>query len=296
MSKYIVRNGESLSDVCLNATGSLNNWSAILSANGFLTWTPTLLAGQSIIIPDSGIMQPGVKNILGLYPSNNRSIAADLSSQINDLINSISPIKDFDGNIYHSIKIGTQTWIIENFMTTHYKDGTAIPLITDGTAWAADTIGAMCYYDNDIANKAIYGALYNWFAVNNTHGLAINGWHVASKSDYETLFTFIGGTYLSGGEWLLAGGKLKETGTSHWATPNTGATDEVGFKALPGGFCEWWGNSFAEKNLYAEMWTSTEKDSTTAWWLELCYNNTNAYLVNPNKNSGYSVRLIKDAA
>ena len=158
--------------------------------------------------------------------------------------------------------------------------------------WINDTTGAYCYYNNDIANKADYGALYNWYAVNNVHGLAPTGWRVPSKSDWEQLFAYIGGI-LAGGIWTLTGGKLKEVGLTHWTTPNTGATDEYGFKALPAGFRIWWG-AFNEINLYSEIWSQTEFDVNNAWWVELCYNTENVYLTHPDKRSGYSVRFMRD--
>jgi uncharacterized protein (TIGR02145 family) len=137
-------------------------------------------------------------------------------------------VTDIDGNIYHTVTIGTQVWMVENLKTTKYRNGDPIPNVT-GNAWAALTTGAYCWYNNDAATyKATYGALYNWYAVADSRNIAPTGWHVPTDAEWTTLTTFLGGE-------SVAGGKLKETGTNHWTSPNTGATNETGFTALPGG-------------------------------------------------------------
>ena len=140
-----------------------------------------------------------------------------------------SVIYDVDGNIYTFVTIGTQQWLVENLKTTKYRDGTPIPNVTVDATWAADITGAYCWYNNDIANKTPYGALYNWYAVNNAHVLAPTGWRVPSNADWATLIAFLGGS-------AVAGGKLKEQGLAHWDNPNTDATDDYGFKALGNGY------------------------------------------------------------
>jgi uncharacterized protein (TIGR02145 family) len=140
-------------------------------------------------------------------------------------------ITDKDDNTYTAVTIGTQVWIIENLKTTKYNDGTTIPNITDNEVWANLTTPGYCWYDNDASTfKAIYGALYNWYAVN-TGKLCPLGWHIPTRDDYTTLMLFLD----TDGTWDNndAGGKLKETGTIHWLSPNIGATNESGFTALP---------------------------------------------------------------
>jgi uncharacterized protein (TIGR02145 family) len=136
--------------------------------------------------------------------------------------------QDMDGNMYNTVTIGDQVWMKENLKTTRYNDGTAIPLVTDGTTFIHLGSAAYCWYNNDEATyKNDYGALYNQYAVN-TGKLCPAGWHVPSWEEFEKLRDYLGGT-------SVAGGKLKESGTAHWASPNTGATNESGFTALPGG-------------------------------------------------------------
>lgn len=139
------------------------------------------------------------------------------------IVPSYPPI-DFDGNIYTTVTIGTQTWTIENLKTTHYIDGTPIPNVILNSSWQNDASGGYCWFNNNIANKPIYGGLYNWYAVNNIHGLAAPGWHIATDVDMSTLITFAGGA-------SVAGYKLREIGNTHWTTAN--GTDDFGFKLLP---------------------------------------------------------------
>src|SRR5664279_2133742 len=85
-------------------------------------------------------------------------------------------VTDIDGNVYTTVTIGTQVWMVENLKTTKYNDGTSIPNITDGAAWESLTTPGYCFYNNEAANKTTYGALYNWYTVNSSK-LAPTGWH-----------------------------------------------------------------------------------------------------------------------
>lgn len=152
--------------------------------------------------------------------------------------NEISFTKDSAPNVL----ICNQIWADKNLDVITYSDGTPIPQVTDPTAWANLTTGAWCYYNNDSANGAIYGKLYNGYAVlgiyntaslNNPalrKNLAPVGWHIPTEDEYVTL-----AVYCLGGE-NVAGGKMKETGITHWLSPNANATNSSGFTALPGGW------------------------------------------------------------
>ena len=139
-------------------------------------------------------------------------------------------VTDADGNIYHIVTIGTQTWMVENLRTTKFNDGTAIPNITDNKTWQGLNSPGVCSYDNTSNYNMIntYGLLYNWYSVN-TAKLAPKGWHVPTDAEWKTLTEYLGGN-------SVAGGKLKEVGTTHWYSPNTGADNSSGFTALPGGY------------------------------------------------------------
>ena len=128
-------------------------------------------------------------------------------------------LTDIDGNGYDTVKIGSQFWMKQNLNTAHYRNGDIIPQITSTNLWATLYTGAWCWYNNDPAiYAATYGRLYNWYAVNDPRGLAPMGWHVPTDAEWTTLSTSLGGD-------AAAGGAMKETGTTHWTTPNTGATN-----------------------------------------------------------------------
>ena len=129
-------------------------------------------------------------------------------------------------NAFGVTSIGTQIWMTRNLTVSQYRNGDIIPEVTDPAAWAALTTGAWCYYNNDPANGPIYGKLYNWYAVNDSRGLAPNGYHIPTTTEWTTLTNTLGGL-------SLAGGDLKEAGITHWSDPNTGATNNSGFTGLP---------------------------------------------------------------
>ncbi|MEI6089318.1 MAG: FISUMP domain-containing protein [bacterium] len=184
------------------------------------------------------------------------------------------------------ITIGTQVWKTKNLDVSTYRDGTTIPQVTDANEWANLTTGAWCYNDNDPANGAIYGKLYNWYAVNDPRGLAPDGWHVPSDAEWSTLSTYLGGV-------SVAGGKLKEEGTTHWTSPNPGATNETGFTALPGGYREYYG-TFNPIGTTGYWWSSTEGGTTAARGRNLYFYYSYLYSYDGHKGNGLSVRCIKD--
>jgi len=205
-------------------------------------------------------------------------------------------IKDGDGNIYTSVQIGTQVWMKENLKTTKYNDGTAIPSVTDNNGWSNLATGAYSDYNNTPANSTTYGRLYNWYAVDNNSAtkVASNGgknvcptsWHVPSDAEWTTLTTFLGGE-------AVAGGKLKETGTTHWSSPNTGATNETGFTALPGGYRGNDGSYYFIGN-YGYWWSSTEYSTSGAWYRYVFYSNSYVSKNLSYERNGFSVRCLRD--
>lgn len=195
-------------------------------------------------------------------------------------------ITDIDGNVYNAVSIGSQTWMKENLKTTKYNDGTVIAYPgTDNTAWQNITTGAFAWYNNDIANKAVYGALYNWYAVF-TGNLCPTGWHVPTDAEWTTLTSYLGGE-------SVAGGKLKEAGFAHWLSPNTGADNSSGFTALPGGIRAYFGQYLGLSN-DCFWWSSTEYDATKALSEILYYGSSGVGMDYAIKTSGFSIRCLKD--
>jgi uncharacterized protein (TIGR02145 family) len=195
---------------------------------------------------------------------------------------------DQDGNTYKTITIGTQIWMAENLRTTKYNDGTSIQNVTDSYQWEDLTTGAYCNYKNTSNTDTIatYGRLYNWYAVN-TGKLAPKGWHVPSDAEWTTLTTYLGGEN-------LAGGKLKESDLIHWKNPNTGATNETGFTALPGGYRFVAPYGDLGLNFYATWWSTSEYDADNAWFRSVWYGDNSVNRDYNLKYFGYSVRCISD--
>jgi uncharacterized protein (TIGR02145 family) len=183
--------------------------------------------------------------------------------------------------------IGAQIWSSQNLDVTTYRNGDIIPQVTDETDWINLTTGAWCYYNNNSANGEIYGKLYNWYAVNDSRGLAPFGWHIPTYNETFTLYTSLGGN-------PGAGGKLKEAGTSHWNSPNTGADNSTGFTSLPSGFRDRSDGSFNSLNAQAQYWTADSFNTTNAIVYILNYYDSILFSSNNNKKYGFAVRLIKD--
>jgi uncharacterized protein (TIGR02145 family) len=187
-----------------------------------------------------------------------------------------------------SVTIGTQTWTLRNLDVTTYANGDVIPEVTDENEWVNLTTGAWCYPNNDPALGAIYGKLYNWYAVNDPRGLAPLGYHVPTQTEFQTLSDYLGGDAVSGGP-------LKEIGLDYWQTPNTGATNSSGFTALGAGDRSSSG-LFSNLNVTGNFWSSTETiPNILSNFLSIYFNNviivTNDQAV---IQTGLSVRLIKD--
>lgn len=189
---------------------------------------------------------------------------------------------DADSSFYAVVQIGTQEWMAENLKTTHFRDGSDIPNITDAGQWSGLTTGAYCYYENNIANATNYGALYNWYAVN-TSNLCPTGWHVPSDDEWTTLTDYVG-------DASNAGTKLKAT--SGWFNNGNG-TDNFGFSGVPGGYRDYDG-AFVSIGKVGYWWSATEYDATSTWaWGLSCYFSD----VNRSYNSkvnGFSVRCLRD--
>jgi len=195
-------------------------------------------------------------------------------------------VTDIDGNVYKTITIGTQTWMAENLRTTKYSNGD--PITNETGNWTDLETGVYCWYsNNETQYKAIYGALYNWFAVADSRNIAPSGWHVASDAEWGTLIDYLGGTSLSGD-------KLKEIGLSHWLAPNTGATNSSGFTVLPGGYRSYGDGSFFSLGSYSFYWTNTAENAVYMWTYYLDNSNADVNRTSWAKNFGFSVRCVKD--
>jgi len=257
------------------------------NGNGNLTYTitgtPATSGTASFALNIGGKTCTVTRTIAEAALINFTSIGAPVGSFQNN-------VSDIDGNSYKTVQIGNQVWMAENLKTSKYSDGTTIPNITDNNQWQNNTTGAWAYYNNDAANNAKYGKLYNWYAVSKTtngnKNLCSTGWHVPTDAEWTVLTEYLGGE-------IVAGGKLKEVGTTNWNSPNTGSTNTSLFTGLPGGLRDdsgYYGNI----GFNGSWWSSTEFNTYNAWYRYLYYNNGRADSSNFYKESGFSVRCLRD--
>ena len=208
-------------------------------------------------------------------------------------------VTDVDGNVYHTVTIGTQTWMIENLCTTRLNDSTIIPVINDSATWRnMESMGYCWYNNNDSVPKAKkYGALYNWYTVA-TGKLAPKGWHIPTKEDWLILEKNAAAyNYISGSLAKILAAK------TNWQTSTVGATiganlsknNSSGFEALPGGFRNDSTSYFSKTGTQGVWWTSTIYNSKSAWCLSLTYNLSYTERSYKALQSGFSVRCIKDS-
>lgn len=171
-----------------------------------------------------------------------------------------------------------------------YNDGTIIPNIADDVQWWKLTTGAWSYYKNDAANNAKCGKLYNWYAVslttNGNKNVCPAGWHVPTDAEWTILTDYLGGA-------SVAGGKMKEVGTTSWRSPNTDASNTSLFTGLPGGGRDG-GGDYSGIGSYGYWWSSTESTTYNAWGRYLNVNNGLALRLDNSKGDGLSVRCLKD--
>ena len=197
-------------------------------------------------------------------------------------------VSDIDGHTSKTIKIGTQTWMAENLRSTKYNDGTNIPFLNYPSDWSqVSTSPGYSWYNNDSVD---YGGLYNYYvisyAVNNNKNVCPAGWHVASDSEWGQLSDYLGGE-------SVAGSKMKETGITHWTSPNSSATNVSGFTAIPSGYRSASGSyNGVTKNTY--WWTSSEMSTTEAYCRTINSNFNSLEKTNSYKKTGLSIRCIKD--
>ena len=199
-------------------------------------------------------------------------------------------ISDIDENQYGTVQIGDQLWMKQNLKATHYNNGDEIPTGYSDGEWIGLETGAYAVYDNNTANADIYGNLYNWYAVDDERGVCPEGWHVPSDEEYTVLTDYLGGT-------SVAGGKMKEEGYEHWNNPNTGATNESGFTALPGGYRGNYNGHYYNMGGIGYFWSSSMSSMGypfNAWFRLLKYDSSSVNRVYSNKRFGYSIRCLGD--
>jgi uncharacterized protein (TIGR02145 family) len=256
--------------------------------------SPTLLDRKTI---DGSGIGSFVSNLEGLIPNTTYYVRAYATNSEGtnfgnqQTFTTTQTVTDIDGNIYNTVQIGSQLWMSENLKTSRYKNGDSIPIISNRFKWLTLTTGARSWYNNDSTSYEYpYGNLYNWYSTIDRRGLCPTSWHVPSDSEWATLTSYLGGEN-------VAGGKMKSIGTAYWHSPNTGATNESGFSALPGGFSS--GGSFINLGFLAFFWSTSNYDNNNPIniniYSELVTVEKNGYqYLNPSISFGASVRCLKN--
>jgi uncharacterized protein (TIGR02145 family) len=258
---------------------------ALHSGNGLLKISIT---GDTMFLGD------GTKVVVpGISLANNKSFHTCGADSVHNASLNYNTMKDQEGNIYKTIQVGSQTWMAENLKAVTYLNGDSIVNITNNATWAGMGIGAYSYNNNNASNNCPYGKLYNWFAVNDNRKLCPSGWHVPSDLEWNSLISVLDGSFnptAIGIQSTLAGNKMKSTGIQFWVSPNSGANNESGFSALPGGYRK-------ADGIYASLRTEGY------WWTSSAFDNDNAlrrgisnflFRDSANKKIGFSVRCVKD--
>ena len=252
------------------------------SKKGLLWFVIIVLVISSIVMANNISKQKKQKEIERLYNSKKITMA------------------DIDGNVYKTVKIGKQVWMVENLKVTHYRNGDAIPNVKDGTKWSKLSTGAYCVYDNKSSNADTYGNLYNWFAVSDPRGLAPEGWHVPSDEEMKELEMTLGnseavvndtgyrgtneGSKLSGRRDLWDSGALE----------NNAQFGTSGFDLLPDGYRYGFSGNFGGMGQSCYFWSFSESSSKNAWRRGLSYSGAQFNRDDSDKKGGYSVRCVKD--
>jgi len=211
--------------------------------------------------------------------------------------NDLSMVNDVDGNSYHTIKIGTQTWMVENLKTTKFNDGAPITLIRDSASWKAALSPGYCFYRNDSAkNKLTYGALYNWYAVN-TGKLAPKGWHIPTDAEWSVLIKYVSSKYntsCSAAKALALNSIWRQDSTGCSVGNDQTKNNGSGFSAVPGGIRNVSSGSYASLDSNGNWWSSTQVVPGWAGRISLYNNFGDVGRGNEFTQAGLSVRCIKD--
>jgi uncharacterized protein (TIGR02145 family) len=196
-------------------------------------------------------------------------------------------LNDIDGNFYSSIIYGNgQEWMGENLKSASFANGDPIPNVTSANQWYTLTTASWAIYNDNSTLENTYGKLYNFYTIADSRGVCPSGWNVPSRQAFDSLINYLGGSQ-------TAGGFLKETGLTHWNSPNSGATNQSVFNALPNGIKMETG-TYSDIGQIAYFWSSTADAAQSAIRLNLFYNNsTSNTLYGANKNAGLGIRCLR---
>jgi uncharacterized protein (TIGR02145 family) len=259
--------------------------------------------GDTLIIGGNRVIVPGISAANPQSPASNGGLGSQVLVGNTTCANEYISVTGcggqtsltYDGRTYDLVEIGGQCWFADNLATDQYRNGDLIPTGLNNTTWQNTTTGAYTIYNNDPANDATYGKLYNWYTTVDTRGLCPTGWHVATDCEWMylegSLGMSLGDQETTGYRGTNVGGALKAT--INWNSPNTSATNSSGFTAFPGGY-RYANGSYYNVGIGGIWWSSTESSSNLAWYRSLYYSGSNVYRISIANQSGFSVRCVRD--
>ncbi len=283
-----------IAQIAINTDGSAPDGSAILDVKsttmGLLLPRLTNEQRDDIVAPATGLMIFNTEQqLIQVYDGTNWSSFEHIWTCGNKYLDARN------GQSYNTVQIGTQCWMAENINL-----GTRINGANEQTN--NSIIEKYCYDDNE-TNCNTYGGLYQWnemmqyVTTEGTQGICPTGWHLPTDDEWKTMELYLGMSQSEaddiGWRGTDEGGKMKETGTTHWNSPNTGATNSSNFTALPGGY-RYSNGSFSGLGYYGDWWASTGGSGTYAWTRTLNFDYDQVHRNNPNKTNGFSVRCLKN--
>ena len=284
ISGIVTEHGEGLNYVTISASGD-HSQTVTTNSDGEYTLTDVSYGATVTITPtrEGFSFNPQFRTVPSIIQH---------TTDVNFAGYQTGTVEDIDGNIYKTVKIGTQWWMADNLKTTRYRDGETIPHAISDSAWAyysQENIGAWTVYENDDSYGEMYGKLYNWHAVGEL--LCPAGWHVPSDDEWMLLQDYLGGAD-------IAGGKMKSTRTEpdphpRWDSPNTGATNESNFSGLPGGQRHVT-YSFDRLGRYGYWWSTTGFGGIHGRMVDLRSGSTQLTMSYRFRGMGLSVRCVMD--
>jgi uncharacterized protein (TIGR02145 family) len=305
-SPYTTAFLESLNIPDLSVTQLFQNVTKLVSqrtGKQQIPWISSSLTGDFYLNINQPAMTENVEQNIPMQPS---------SLVLSESVNTYTFLDPIENLLYKTVKIGNQVWMAENLKATKYNDGFSIPLITGQSDWSERSTPGYCWYENDRESYgSVYGALYNWYAVN-TGKICPVGWHVPNDDEWKQLEIYLGVDISKAKKkkfyqiYFDSAVKLKEKGTTHWKSHNEGATNETGFTALPGGSRNyigvfhsygesgtWWSSTSKTETYKYYLWSTPQEIVSSSYW-NIFY--LTRYLDQGfnNPRSGFSVRCIKD--
>ena len=296
-----------------------NDGGAMITARG-VCWSlqpdPTVDSSHTTDGPGSGIFSSHLSDLDHLttyyYAAYATNAVGTSYGEVLELTTLDLPgfVTDIDRNSYPIVTIGSQVWMAEHLKVTRFANGQPIPHVESASAWVDLTTYDMayCWHGNSEANRDIYGGLYTWAAAMNgasntdanpsgVQGICPDGWHLPSDSEWKELEIYLGMSEDDTKKWsdrgTNEGGKLKEAGILRWNDPNTGATNESGFTALPASVRVYTGD-FGTLGMNTIIWTTTQDGPERALYRSLMYNSAGISRNSYFRDNGYSVRCLKD--